>query len=447
MLYVVVTAAILAVATSAMLRVNAMSSMSASRAEEVARAEAAIDAWMSLVKAQAQNRALLVPSYPTFTIDNILVTGTVTDSSAVLPRTAALSATAVVKDRTYRRSDSVGLPASEVNEPVGLFARFWQTNGTNSWWEWPPKLSDSPVIQRVETQFERSGPTMSFVPDAPSPFVIYEGYIIPPETGTYTFQVSADNCWSLWIWEYNLVDAYYGGFTGSGYDDGPVTRSYSTNLVKDQKTPIRFYMMDYGGSGFLNFKWKKPSDSAFVSIPSTVMRPSNYVGGSRRSFSIPLEAKAIYGTALEDSPYVVSATPIDLQSLGFYPGDRIRLRVVGGWNAWGWPTNRQYILQNVSAVISSTPLIDRNPRAINRIPDAINTGRGQITNAHSDQANDFWADMGWFDGNTWAYQWDHVELTIPPNGRYLFAQNWDSYWADNNIAKLGIYNLVIEKGD
>lgn len=447
MLWVVVTAAILAVATGGMLRLNAMASQTVSRSEERAQAEAALDGWVSLVKAQAQNRLLLMPSSPSATFGGVLVTGSVTDTSSVMARTAQATAVAVVKGRSYRRTVTVGLPLKETTEAVGLFGTYWQTNGTDSWWEWPPKLTDSPTLMRVDTQFEYSGRTMSFMPDAPSPFVIWEGTLVVPETGTYTFSISADNCWSLWINGSNVYDAFYAGFSHEGYRSSPVNRGLTFNWTKGQRLPFRFYFMDYGGAGRLTFRWQAPGNTAYVPVPADVFRPANFVGGTRRSFTIPWRANAVYNTTLEDSPTVVSATPIDLQSLGFYPGDRIRLSMNGGWNAWSWPANREYIFQNMSAVISSSRTINRAPRATNRVPDALNTGLGQITNPHADQANDFWGDQGYFNGTTWSGQLGPQGLTIPAGGRYLFVQGWDSYWGDNGISRLGLNNVVIERGD
>lgn len=447
MLWVVVTAAILAMATGGMLRLNAMASQTVSRSEERAQAEAALDAWVSLVRAQAQNRVLLMPSSPQITVGSILVTGSVTDTTSVMARTAQASAVAVIKGRSYRRTVTVGLPLDEVTEPIGLFGTYWQTNGTDGWWEWPPKLTDSPTLMRVDTQFEYSGRTMSFMPDAPSPFVIWEGMLVVPESGTYTFSISADNCWSLWINGSNVYDAFYGGFSHEGYRSSPINRTMTFNWVKGQRLPFRFYFMDYGGSGRLIFRWQTPGSGSVVPVPADVFRPANFAGGSRRTFTIPWRPNAVYNTTLETTPGVVSATPIDLQSLGFYPGDRIQLSMSGGWNAWNWPTNRDRVFQNMAAIISSTRTIDRDPRGLNRIPDAIGTGLPQITNPHSDQANDFWGDRGYFDGASWQYQDGPKVVTIPPGGRYLFVQGWDSYWADNGVSKLGLNNVVIERSD
>lgn len=449
MLYVVVTALVLAVGASAMLRMVSVGSRTVSRAEEAAIAEGAIDSVFNLVRSQAASRTLTLPSFPTLQVGDASVTAAVTDNSAVLGRTVLVSAAAVVRGRTYRRSEVLGIPLppeASSSEAQGLWGVYSQTDGTNSWFRWPPAIIRPRHLQRADTFFEfGSGATMSFVPGAPSPFVVWTGSLVVPTTGTYSFSVSADNNVSLWIGGVNQRDTFATTFQFDGFRGGPSSRSLAFNWTAGQVVPIRLVFMDYGIVGSFRFRWRTPGASADVPVPASVMVPSTFVGGARRTWSIPIDPRAVYSTATAGDA-VRAPTPIDLQSLGFLPGDRIRLRMVGSANNWAWPENNHVRNGHMTGILSRTPSIDANVTVANRVPGVVRVpGMPDVANHVRETAHDFVISNNWDSGSGWSRAFVPVEFTIPAEGRYLFAQVHDSWWGDNRVGHDGLYNIIIER--
>ena len=448
MLYVVVTAAVIAVATSAMLRMSAVSNHVVSESEDKLEAEALIEHFNSYVYTLLTERRLPLNWFPTWSGADYTTSLAVTDNSAIVPGTVLVVTTCIYKEKTYRRTEVFGVP-SELPTVSGLWGNYWQTNGTNSWWVWPPSLlsePEAPRFARVDRTLNfPGGPTMTFMPQAPSPYVEWTGVIIAPESGNYTFSGSADNCWGLWIGGHVLQDAFYGGFGHDGYDDGPRTVTNTRYLHKGDPVTIRILFMDYGGWGSFSLRWQTPSNANLVAIPASAFQPAGYIGGRRSTWAIPVNPKGVYATA-QTWDAVHRPTAIDLQSMGFYPGERIRLRSVGGWNAWSsgndfWATRSMY------GIFSTTPDIDPDQTKNNRVTGSVPVpGESSPVNPYLDTDHDFvitWQGNG--GGTGWSAETPKV-FTIPPGARYLFVQGADSAWSDNRHSTYaGPWTLIVER--
>lgn len=448
MLYVVVTAAVIALATSAMLRMGAISNHVVGESEDKLRAEALIENFTSYAYSLLTERRLPLNWFPSWSGSDYTCSLAVTDNSTIVPRTVLVESTCVIHEKVYRRSEVMGVP-QEFPTVSGLWGNYWQTNGTNSWWVWPPSLlsgPDAPRLARVDqTITQPGGATMTFMPQAPSPYVEWTGVITAPETGNYTFSISADNCWSLWIDGALLQDAFYSGFAHDGYDDGPRVVTMTRYLSKNDPVPIRLLFMDYGGSGSLSFRWQTPSNSSLVNVPASAFRPANYMAGKYSTWAIPVNPKGVYATA-QSWDAVHRPTAIDLQSLGFYPGERIRLRSVGGWNAWSsgndfWATRSMY------GIFSTTPDIDPDQTKNNRVTGSVPVpGESSPVNPYLDTDHDVvitWEGNG--SGTSWSVDNGKV-FVIPPGARYLFVQGADSAWMDNRHSTYaGPWTLIVER--
>ena len=286
---------------------------------------------------------------------------------------------------------------------------------------------------------------MSFMPQAPSPYVEWTGVIMAPESGTYTFSASADNCWSLWINNALMADSFSGGFSMDGYDDGPRTVTMTRNISAGSPIHVRLMFMDYGGSGSFRLRWQTPSNSNLEDVPASAFRPANYIGGRKSTWAIPVNPKGVYATAQSWDP-VHRPTAIDLQSLGFYPGERIRLRSVGGWNAWS-SGNDQWATRSMYGIFSTTPDIDPDQTKNNRVTGSVPVpGESSPVNPYLDTDHDVvitWEGNG--SGTSWTVDNGKV-FVIPAGARYLFVQGADSAWSDNRHSPYaGPWTLIVER--
>lgn len=143
---------------------------------------------------------------------------------------------------------------------------------------------------------------------------------------------------------------------------------------------------------------------------STLRRPQTQV--------LPIDVTRTYlKTAPNDSAR--PAIPIDLDALGYAPGDRIRLRKTGRFEQGENTDPRLY------GLFSSSKTVLEHTR-LHRVPDAIDarkpawtckiweTWGGGETNIPEDFA------IADFDG-----KFESVEITIPPKAKYLFVTPWN----------------------
>jgi hypothetical protein len=120
-----------------------------------------------------------------------------------------------------------------------------------------------------------------------------------------------------------------------------------------------------------------------------------------------------------NDPNAQSSLIIDLSSLGFVPGDQIRLERVGDYSV---QINTAESSMAMNAVFSSTNVL-LGPQSRNRVPGSINVGLNFVTiptianGLETDIPDDF------FVGN--------LTVRIPVGGRYLFVGTPDPYSGDN----------------
>jgi hypothetical protein len=113
---------------------------------------------------------------------------------------------------------------------------------------------------------------------------------------------------------------------------------------------------------------------------------------------------------------------IDLSSLGFVPGDQIRLERLGDYSV---QINTAETSTAMNAVFSSTNVL-LGPQTRNRVPGSINAGLSLVTQPtianglETDIPDDF------FVGN--------LTVRIPAGARYLFVGTGDPYAGDNGDA-------------
>jgi hypothetical protein len=98
-----------------------------------------------------------------------------------------------------------------------------------------------------------------------------EGYILAPETGTYTFGVDGDDACDIHVNGVNVANSYGGhGFYSvwSGGVSGANTQKSGTiSLSAGQYYTFRARMQDGGGGDGIQVGWRKPSDGAIALIP------------------------------------------------------------------------------------------------------------------------------------------------------------------------------------
>jgi hypothetical protein len=98
-----------------------------------------------------------------------------------------------------------------------------------------------------------------------------EGYILAPETGTYTFGVDGDDACDIHVNGVNVANSYGGhGFYSvwSGGVSGANTQKSGTiSLSAGQYYTFRARMQEGGGGDGIQVGWRKPSDGAIALIP------------------------------------------------------------------------------------------------------------------------------------------------------------------------------------
>lgn len=92
-----------------------------------------------------------------------------------------------------------------------------------------------------------------------------EGYIIPPESGTYTIGIDGDDAIDIFINNTNVVN-WYGGH---GFD-GNYGHSGNINLTGTNKYSFRARMEEGSGGDGISVAWKTPSNSSWTQIPPSV---------------------------------------------------------------------------------------------------------------------------------------------------------------------------------
>lgn len=97
----------------------------------------------------------------------------------------------------------------------------------------------------------------------------WDGYLVPPTSGTYTFQLQANDGARLYVNNTLVIDGWAPGV--ASYAPYPaVGATISLNPAVTPVVPVRveYYHLD-GSTATFNLQWKPPGGGSFVSIPST----------------------------------------------------------------------------------------------------------------------------------------------------------------------------------
>lgn len=89
-----------------------------------------------------------------------------------------------------------------------------------------------------------------------------EGFIVPFESGTYTFGVDGDDAVDVFVDNTNVTN-YYGGH---GFD-GNYNHNGNINLDANERYQFKARMEEGGGGDGISVVWKTPSNSSFSQVP------------------------------------------------------------------------------------------------------------------------------------------------------------------------------------
>ena len=337
-LYVMVTAALLTTAVAATVQIVGSSGGMLTREWNVARAEAAIDVLRTSAEPRIFSRSVTLPQTFSLRWDDYDITLVATPVAPSNSRLVRLDAVALKGTRSIRRTYHMGLPTPEAMAPTGanvtgMMGYVGMTNGTDSWWTWPPGMIHHPHLIRRYTQFSFNGPTMSGMPQAPSPWVWWSGQV----DWTWANGVSPSaNVWPT-VLDNNLFVLFngsvtysnFGGFSPFGFFSEGGMSTGGVNLTSGAPTPLKIAFLDYGGWMGLTMRQRRPG-FAEQDFTSSWVQATGYQGGSRRSWVIPVPVRGAYLPVANGDTSVISPA-IDLGSLGIATGTRVRVRALGSW--------------------------------------------------------------------------------------------------------------------
>lgn len=110
-------------------------------------------------------------------------------------------------------------------------------------------LSGAPVIKRVD-----SNARITWQNEVRSGAVRWNGYLIAPETGAFTFRYLADGGYRIWLNDELVLDAW-------NVDWRPTIASGSANLVAGERYALRIEAFQRGEQGDEQLVWSLPSDT------------------------------------------------------------------------------------------------------------------------------------------------------------------------------------------
>jgi hypothetical protein len=424
---------ILAIGLTAVLRLVATASGNQARSENYERVQNALDTVYveSVAKARAGSLALGQTSNVT-TTDGVVVSLTTVDLSSTLSRLIRLDLSATYGSEVTKRTEYIGSvqPGGLPTGQSGLNVTAYQTNGTNSYWGWPPViLTPRPHLQRVMTQFAYSGPSLSFVPDMPAPFLTWRGTITPTTTGSYRFDAGGDDKGFLEV-DGQIVFSNFDNIQGL-----PSVSTQSINLIAGKTYRMTWIFLDIGGGGSFNLRfwinWGQETQ-----IPASWTKPYGRQDGSKNTWVFTLQPKQTFSRTIIANDQMENATPIDLWSLGFVAGDRITIGVYGLYSAYGGDPGRTHS----TACFSTTAELLSDTNSSSRIPGAIQGVNPTKSGAPETPTQAFWI--------SWAVGDQTVQVTIPVNGRYLFVGVHDPVGHVDNSAIPGIgFGYYVEKAN
>jgi glucose/arabinose dehydrogenase len=120
-------------------------------------------------------------------------------------------------------------------------------------------LSGTPLAVRPESninnEFVYAGPSVTGI-GVDNFSVRWEGTVIPPTSGTYTFSVTADDGVRLWVNNVLLIDKWF--------DQSATTYTATINLTKDLNIPIKMEYYEGDGRAFAKLFWTIPNQVSQV---------------------------------------------------------------------------------------------------------------------------------------------------------------------------------------
>lgn len=154
---------------------------------------------------------------------------------------------------------------------------------------------------------------------------------------------------------------------------------------------------------------------------------------SQAATFLPLDAKATYLHTFDDSPTPPPASALNLASLGFFPGSRITLQVVGDVDNGPGGDTFTYTLGvfSSSAVLLGNELRERVVGALATDAPGVLTSPTFMGGRPTDIAQDFGFDIG-----------VGITVTVPAGATTLFLAKSDQWYHDNSDPD-GDYGVLI----
>lgn len=104
----------------------------------------------------------------------------------------------------------------------------------------------------------------------------WEGFLIPPQSGAYTFQLKWDDCVRIWIDDQLVTENW--GHVGSLFVTNPVT------MVANRPAKIVIDFTQGVGEHYMQLRWSGPGlPAGYNTIASTALRAAPAIGGFERA--------------------------------------------------------------------------------------------------------------------------------------------------------------------
>jgi predicted esterase len=139
----------------------------------------------------------------------------------------------------------------------------------------------TPVSSGVQTNISITSPA----PPASSWYAyLWQGYIIIPTTGNYTFETSSDDGSRLWLGSLGGTTSPY-SFSGTPLVNndgghGTTTKASSVVSLTAGVYPIAIGYCNFTGGAAMSILWKTPGSSSYVTIPNSAFNDNAVNNGS-----------------------------------------------------------------------------------------------------------------------------------------------------------------------
>lgn len=160
-------------------------------------------------------------------------------------------------------------------------------------------------------RFTRVDPAIDFTwgSGAPDPrlpaddfSVQWSGYLVPPQTGFYTFHATADDGVRLWVNDTLRVDQWI--------DQSPTTYSATAGLRRNQPVPLRMEFYERGGGAVARLEWTDPDfNRQVLGSPYLFTAPPKDLGGEEQEPPGPTLTLTHYPNPVRDETTVVLNVP------------------------------------------------------------------------------------------------------------------------------------------